>query len=1697
MALNKDSIKSLQSQVNSLEIQKWMDTTVNSIQKDLVDVFKESKVRVSDKKSIETLSQWLDLAINKATESIKDKKTDEDVNGLKVSTIQFTINTLQTQKSVLNKISAAIENLDTPKKIEPSILTVEQPIANLLTSDIVKDPSKVIMMFAQSWQAIKSDNDKHALKITPSGPSTRQIEHDNVIIGQIKKVSNISISTKIFPEKIQWLGINSITIPLTTQSTIPVPTLDGRGTIDSTVEKTKKWSIDLQQITGNAPQWELPTIENPVDTIDQKMEQLLQLVNMADMRMQYNNLKVRWDTLKMHMQNFNKNQDINADTPLFKSIFPALEHEVNEFKKQLTNAILDTQDKIDQVKNSGIADLVKVKQLEQELVDIKAKYKAIADEFDTVHKELFARIYKKTPKQLPPHTPTQTPPIDEPPVDEPGTSEKIDISAHIMDKESLVKKSIEQDVLEEYQHKYEKRRWPKRLAMYTFARWRQDNRINNRLGLSKKYNEAIETDITRQQRVASSIGNFASEYDMGVDAGKVKKTALASSDKVNGIANQYIKWVDKGWISREEAISQFNDFFSNNKDYQTGMTGSDIMEQLDDVAFMVAVNQYVKKNGQRTPEDYRKIQEKISEFFANHPTAQLHGVHFSNPNVASKAEIDSLCDHILAYKVKTTITQLSNISANVKLYKVEKDTVDLTQSKLREHNRTRVDKVFTVANAATFGMAGSTVGNMVLKTGAGVWLAATWVGAIWVVWGVAWLAAVLQWMKTYRDYLTEAQKTHEDAITMGTKELDRRIKEVEEQIKKHTVMQKALAFRWFGKHAIRTKQLNILKAVNDQMHKTGAIKPAIQLITEMQHANRDKQALAIAETLARLKAGRELNTNFISGSTRALTEQERKSLLIQLRDSAAQRATKVWYGHLVPPRNANEEKWRMFWDRLIAVPQNNIGSIYQRKYAELKKNFQWMKDDINKGRKKMARRDARTNLTTSVTVAWVAAWVSAGVQARNGWANWAGGGAIQWPHNEYALGQYETPVTNKASWWETAINNGDKVSFQWEAAVDAVNASKWTFGNIASEIASTKTLAASFDSTTQAAVNNALTTELAKVKAEAIKAWADAGNVALTQQRWVDGVEEMLTKLQAAGKTGVTIQDIKFDPSTFNPIDIQASAAAWSGVGMQDVIDRSVAFQATVNGVPGTWGGIEPLWAVWPWFSNTYAKPGDESKHDDSWSKRTKDLAKKDKEEQKKEQEDDDYNKDFERKHGNGEPYVPTPPVQDKKKHREDKWQDNEWKPFEEPSDSPKDHPYGSKDDERGVSPRWREGSRTDSDVPRYFEKDYPQTPSILSAEQAAEKIIAAKVRWLPLGQMPFVADTRYEMGQYTPQIEDAIQIKNYKLAVDLLSKSIKSEELYIQEQTRELGYDRDIKSSIRAVDTVFDELWVSSTDRAEVPDADHVHIIPGYLFYAQYNEYSKDTLWFVYRMNGHIFINNEALEHGPNGDRSTAEKKEILLHIITHEVVHGTSTSNYHKRWKEVNGKLQDWTEEYAFSRRLGAQMTRKINKNGQIYMEERGRALNEWLTESLNHYILQEKLGIRSKSTINAYQAEREIVDMVWTTFDIKKQDLYKFLINRKFGKEVIRNVYGNPVQRTDDKGNAYKSYERPGYITLLMELMDMEHLQRADRSLPLAKNFVKKEPLTIKKEQSKNFHPSLINEDGSLRGEILQAYPFIKQA
>jgi len=106
-----------------------------------------------------------------------------------------------------------------------------------------------------------------------------------------------------------------------------------------------------------------------------------------------------------------------------------------------------------------------------------------------------------------------------------------------------------------------------------------------------------------------------------------------------------------------------------------------------------------------------------------------------------------------------------------------------------------------------------------------------------------------------------------------------------------------------------------------------------------------------------------------------LTEQERKDLLIQLREAGSQWAIKSGYAHLVPARNASPEKWRDFWVYVL-LGDTTVKAHYDRRCESLKKAFDDMKDDINTGRKKMAWRDAATNLATSATIAGVSAGVS-------------------------------------------------------------------------------------------------------------------------------------------------------------------------------------------------------------------------------------------------------------------------------------------------------------------------------------------------------------------------------------------------------------------------------------------------------------------------------------------------------------------------------------------------------------------------------------------------------------------------------------------------------------------------------------------------------------------------------------------------
>lgn len=122
----------------------------------------------------------------------------------------------------------------------------------------------------------------------------------------------------------------------------------------------------------------------------------------------------------------------------------------------------------------------------------------------------------------------------------------------------------------------------------------------------------------------------------------------------------------------------------------------------------------------------------------------------------------------------------------------------------------------------------------------------------------------------------------------------------------------------------------------------------------------------------------------------------------------------------------------------------------------------------------------------------------------------------------------------------------------------------------------------------------------------------------------------------------------------------------------------------------------------------------------------------------------------------------------------------------------------------------------------------------VLNAQQAAERIIAAKYYNRPLSGMPFISDPKYIMGEYTIKIEEALRNKDYQTAVTLLADNIIKEQEYVHQQEEELGLQSTTEKSLTAVDEIFDELGISKRDRSEVPQKENIHIIPSYLFHAQ-----------------------------------------------------------------------------------------------------------------------------------------------------------------------------------------------------------------------------------------------------------------------
>ena len=151
--------------------------------------------------------------------------------------------------------------------------------------------------------------------------------------------------------------------------------------------------------------------------------------------------------------------------------------------------------------------------------------------------------------------------------------------------------------------------------------------------------------------------------------------------------------------------------------------------------------------------------------------------------------------------------------------------------------------------------------------------------------------SALQYLKTYRDTLRETAKTQEDAINMGMIELQDRIQDLEQKIDHAGKMQKLGAF--FGRNALHRhrKQKAILDSMT-QLRDSDTMVSVDTLIQNLQQPSEDKSA-TIASLLARLDAGHEYNTQFItttktdgSGYGREQTAIKRHQLMEEMKKAA-------------------------------------------------------------------------------------------------------------------------------------------------------------------------------------------------------------------------------------------------------------------------------------------------------------------------------------------------------------------------------------------------------------------------------------------------------------------------------------------------------------------------------------------------------------------------------------------------------------------------------------------------------------------------------------------------------------------------------------------------------------------------------------------------------------------------------------------
>ncbi|MFZ2151117.1 MAG: hypothetical protein WAZ12_05325 [Candidatus Absconditicoccaceae bacterium] len=1463
-----------------------------------------------------------------------------------------------------------------------------------------------------------------------------------------------------------------------------------------------KYLKETTKDTDNKEEPKSDDMDKEIKNIDEKMEQILKLINMIDINNQYNKLSKRREKLKKHMEDFDKDGSINSDTELFKAIYPALEHEINEFKKDLENAIIDIKDKISLIEGSGIAGLEAVKKVKKELEDILKKYEIIKTDFDSMYEKLLKRIKEETPKQLPPHEeeevipkPIIPDPKPDPTLDPIIEQQDLDISAVISDMGTDIhRERLSLETEEELRDEYKNTgKWnmPKRAYLFLSRGAKRKRLIKEKMEKLEKKKHAFTKNEPFDQEIESAADRHEIEKGKYNLASIDKKVEKIDDPKVNEICKKYLESDGITLIYTDDNFKDDFNAITADKNTILGKAlegqkeikyiGSNILEKLKlkKAAFELdnEINQELGKYINTSDEIHIKnIEEKISKYIAAH---QENPKNIATYKIILKEKDPSKLNQFLKHQGAVMKMKVNNLKMTIDVLVGGKSAYQIDN---KDRQKGRAYKVGHALDklprwAQTAGFVGLSIGTGLLTGGLGTVASAAIVTGF-SAGSVGGLNALKKWT-----HYTKEQNTHEKNVATDYKNEQKKIQERQDQALKGK--------RYSWKTYKAKRQLALYdQSTQENFQVSNTITDTITDLCSQVRTLTPQEENYIKKNLiqgkVRLDYYRDIGHNFLASNEKKHIEQDMKRL---------EKAIILGSNKLGLVNGITD----------ISTLQATDDTGTNLKYEEIKKDLE---NSYNKSLIQFKRERRVLAAKYGVGTAVASAGMSLGMQYLMGTGVFSekvipgtttGTGTSE-HFNPGKHNLLDTGTSNSIH--DTAqsissnpnINSSSIIDINYGAGTDATAVIP---GRLTQSVYDTKINEVINNINSMKGLNTAIRDQLIDhVKSEPRKssrATSNFTNDFLHGMRCAETVEQAARGLADSGYNhGINI--------AYN------SSYDIAGKGIHNVAERVVNADFVLNN-PGTGNSRwERLVIPVPLFFNTFkdkilGKPDQNPKQDPKEKDKKPDIIQPNNKPKGKEQ------------------------IPDKKKYRDDFWDKNKEKPNQEPDDPgiKKDPKTGGRKPEEDLSKRKigvstrkekidiKESNLLDKDgkpvagkdgLPKTlsgykdisdFAPEYPNQFKEKSLDEMAKEVIENP-------NIPLYKDPEYQND--STEVENLLSQGKKDKAMMIIKSIIEKERKYIEEE-KEKKYNGYINQIYDVIKTSFNKYGVKDIDNT-LPSKDKIHIMTGYEFwsYKSPKNINGGTVGGVcYTDHGHILINHDAI-HMVSTDEKIQEA--ILKDILIHELVHDSGVNNYH-HFYELKDKKGDILEknnrenESFIVRRIGLRIIKRIKGNNFFVY---GTALNEAVTQMLadkigsTEYELGKKLlpqGYVSKG----YPKEKEVVQLLQEKLLIPFDMFAKAILNRTRDVGKSENALKKLTLKINsgDWSSASKiNGERyPEFLKLIMCIMDYESENKGDFSAEykLTKDLINGEQLIITPEMKKYFHPSLL-KNGILKEKLQKAYP-----